>query len=109
MITSQQFDAALKTISDYKSQLEKGLIVDTPKPVLIDIQNKVSKYTFFILQHYFKDHVKQTLEWNDLKAMDFEILQNVDFMKLRRYRGFGRMAENRLTDMINKFSVNSEN
>jgi hypothetical protein len=109
MITSQQFDDALKTISDYKSQLEKGLIVSVQKPILIDIQNKISRNTFYTLQHYFEDHVKQTLEWNDLKAMDFEILQNIDFMKLRRYRGFGIMAENRLTDMINTFSVNSEN
>ena len=45
MITSQQFDDALKTISDYKFQLEKGLIVNTPKPVLIDIQNKVTHVT----------------------------------------------------------------
>lgn len=109
MITSQQFDEALKTISDYKSQLEKGLIVDTSKPVFIDIQNKISMHTFFTLQHYFEDYLNQTLEWNDLKEMNLAILKNIDFMKLRRYRGFGRMAENRLRDMINTFSVNSEN
>jgi len=103
MITSQQFDNALKTISDYKSQLEKGLIVSVPKPVLIDIQNKISKHTFFTLQHYFEDHLKQKLEWNDLNSMDIEILLNIDFMKLGRYRGFGKMAENRLMDMINTF------
>jgi hypothetical protein len=40
---------------------------------LINIQNKISKHTFFTLQHYFEDHLKQTLEWNDLKAMDVEI------------------------------------
>jgi hypothetical protein len=109
MITSKQFDKALKIIYEYKSQLDNGLIVSVPKPVLIDIQNKISKNTFFILQHYFEDHLKQTLEWKDLKEMDFEILQNIDFIKLRPYRGFGRISENRLTDMINTFSVNSEN
>ena len=108
MISSQQFDDALKTISDYKSQLEKGLIVDTTKPVFIDIQNKISKHTFYTLQHYFEDHLKQTLEWKDLKAMNFVMLKNIDFLKLRRYRGFGRMAEKRLRDMIYAFSVNSK-
>jgi len=108
MITSQQFDEALKTISDYKFQLETRLVQSAPKVVIVDIQNKINKHIFFNLQSYFSDYLKLELEWENLKAMELETLKTIDFNKLRRYRGFGLMAEERLKNTINTFSINSD-
>ena len=102
MITSQQFDNALKTISDYKSQLEKGLIVSVPKPVLIDIQNKISKHTFFTLQHYFEDHLKQKLEWNDLNP-------KYRFYEIRTLQRVWKNGEKKTYGHDKYVLVNSEN
>jgi len=99
MITFQQFDNALKIIVDYKLQLESG---DENKSlvVYVDIQNKISKNTFFTLQLYYSDILEKKLEWKDLKVMELEQLKSIDFMKLRRYRGFGSAAELKLINAI---------
>jgi hypothetical protein len=99
MITSLQFDNALKIIVDYKLQLERGS--DNESIVIqVDIQDKISKNTFFTLQLYYSDILEKKLEWNDLKAMDIEQLKSIDFIKLRRYRGFGAIAEFKLLNVI---------
>jgi hypothetical protein len=99
MITSQQFDNALKIIVDYKLQLERGS--DNESIVIqVDIQDKISKNTFFTLQLYYSDILEKKLEWNDLKAMELEQLKSIDFMRLKRYRGFGRAAELKLINAI---------
>ena len=103
MITSQEFDEALKTISDYKSQLEKALVQTDPEYVIVDIQKKISKHTFYTLMYYYSDHLNLELEWENLKSMNLETLKTIDFNKLRRYRGFGLMAEERLKNTINTF------
>ena len=108
MISSQQFDEALKIISEYKSQLDNGLITIKPKPVFVNIQNKISNHTFFTLQHYFNDYLGKLLERNDLSAIDLAMLKNIDFNNLRRYRGFGKMAEERLKYTIDICSINSD-
>lgn len=103
MITSQEFDKALKIISEYKSQLDNDLISINPKPVFVNIQNKISDRTFFILQHYFNDYLGKILERKDLRSMDLATLKNLDLMQLRRYRGFGKIAEERLKNTIDTF------
>lgn len=109
MITSQQFDEALKTILDYKFQLENGVFQNGYKVITVDIQKELSKYTYLALQHYFENYLKQELKWENLKAMDLETLKNIDYKKLRRYRGFGLMAEVRLKNSIKTVSINSDN
>lgn len=103
MITLQQFDEALKTISDYKLQLENGVFQNAPKGITVDIQKKISKHTFLVLQNYFVDHLNQDLKLENLKAIELETMNTIDFKKLRMYRGFGIMAEKRLKNTIKTF------
>jgi hypothetical protein len=99
MITSLQFDNALKIIVDYKLQLERGG-ENKLLAVYVDIQDKISKNTFYTLQHYYSDILDKKLEWNDLKAMELEQLKTIDFNKLRAYRGFGKIAQLKLLNLI---------
>ena len=103
MITSKDFDEALRIISEYKYQLDNELISIKPKPVFVNIQYKISERTFLNLQHYFNDHLGKLLERKDLKSLDLETLKNIDFMKIRNYRGFGKTAEERLKNTIESF------
>jgi len=99
VISSIQFENAQKIIVDYKLQLERG--IDNESIVThVDIQNKISKKTFFALQCYYSEILDKKLEWNDLKAMDLEQLKSIDFIKLRGYRGFGAIAELKLLNVI---------
>jgi len=99
VITSIQFENAQKIIVDYKLQLERG--IDNESIVIhVDIQNKISKKTFFALHCYYSEILDKKLELNDLKAMDIEQLKSIDFIKLRRYRGFGAIAEFKLLNVI---------
>ena len=103
MITSKDFDEALRIISEYKYQLDNELISVKPKPVFVNIEYKISNHTFLILQHYFNDHLGYLLERKDLSSMDLETLKSIDFMKIRNYRGFGKTAEERLKNTIESF------
>ncbi len=104
MVISQQFYVALKTISDYKLQLENGLAHYAPKDINVDIKKIISKQVFSIFQMYYSKYVMQRFKWENLKAMELETLKTIDFNKLRRYRGFGIMAEKRIKNTINTFS-----
>ncbi|MGV1013150.1 MAG: hypothetical protein ACOYBS_11955 [Flavobacterium sp.] len=108
MITLQQFDNALKIISDYKSQLEKGIFEDKPTNVLVDIQKKMTNGIFFVLQYYYSDIYNINLEWKDLKTMDLKLLKALDFKILHGYRGFGKSAEIKLKNTIDICSINSD-
>lgn len=101
MITSQQFDNALKIIVDYKLQLESGLTESNiNNNQYINIQNKISTRTFFILQSYYKEVYNSNLKWESLKAMNLSELKSLDYNLLRNYRGFGIKAEKKLKDVI---------
>lgn len=100
MITSQQFDTALKIILDYKQQLENGIITNYSEENYVNIQKKITSNTFFALQNYFKDYHNIDLEWKSLTKMDLETLQAINFKKLRSYRGFGDKAEKKLKEII---------
>ena len=108
MITSQQFDTALKTILEYKLQMENNqLILGESKSGMVDIQKNIKKHTFFILKYYFKDFFNEHLEWDDLKSIDLVKLKSIDLKHLRRYRGFGKAAELKFKAMIDTFPNNS--
>ena len=59
-----------------------------------------------MLQNYYKDMLNQKLEWSDLKKVEIATLQNIDYTKLRRYKGFGKTAENKLRELIESFLIN---
>lgn len=92
MITSQQFDSALKIIMEYKLQME----------------NEISIKTFLTLQTYYKERLNEHIDWNTLKQMDLEKLMLLDYSILRNYRGFGKASENKLKKVIFSFSENIE-
>ena len=93
MITSLQFDEAIKIISEYKSQVENGLVKIKEIVILVDIEDKISVKFFFILQHYYADILGKQLEWFHLKSMELDELKALDFNCLRNYRGFWLISE----------------
>lgn len=101
MITSQQFDEALKTISEYKIQTELKLnVTNFTETLKIDIQKNINKSLFNVLKSYYLDEHKISLNWDDLKVMDINLLQEINFTKLRQYSRFGAMAEHRFQKIL---------
>jgi hypothetical protein len=106
MITSLQFDAALKTITDYKVQLERELHVESSvKPYKIDIQKSIKISLFNVLRNYYFDEHKIDLRWDDLRTMDLKLLQEINFNKLKRYRGFGKMASFKFQEILVSYLI----
>ena len=101
MITSEEFESAMKLILDYKIQSDKILYENNSAFLKIDIQKNINRRTFLFLQRYYKLELNIYLEWDDLKAIDINILKNIDYVKLRNYRGFGKKAEYKLKEVIN--------
>ena len=75
MITSLQFDEAIKIISEYKSQVENGVVEIKEKGILVNIQDKITKNTFQTLQYYYEDILDKKLEWSHLKSMELNQLK----------------------------------
>jgi hypothetical protein len=93
MITSAQFDAALKLIADYKKQLVKRIIINTSaKNKTINLQNQISSCTYKALRLYYENEYQIILDWDDLVFMDENLLSNINFDKLLYSRGFGIIA-----------------
>ena len=105
MITSLQFDEAIKIISEYKSQIENRVIKE--KVIFVDIQDKITLKLFYILQLYYTDILDKKLEWFHLKSIELDELKALDFKCLRRYRGFGLISEKKLRNIIYTCSINS--
>jgi hypothetical protein len=93
MITSLEFDAALKIISDYKIQLDNK-IVEKPHvmPQNINIQKSIRNSTFNALRYYYFEYYNITLSREDLMNMDVLLLKEIDYTKMSRYRGFGLIS-----------------
>jgi hypothetical protein len=108
MITSEQFDAALKIISDYKNQLENEYSNAKSNQKFIDIQKDVTIRIFFILQLYYLEIHKENINWNSLKNMNLEKLTHLDYSILRSYRGFGKVSERKLKNIIALYVHQSE-
>jgi hypothetical protein len=93
MITSVEFDAALKLISDYKIQMDKELKASVlHKNQKIDIQEGINEKTFIALQNYYQLDYSISLKWEDLKAMDICLLESIDYDKMALTKGFGLMS-----------------
>jgi hypothetical protein len=93
MITSLQFEAALKVIADYKTQLVKRIKINaSSKKRTINLQKQLSSGTYKALRNYYKNEYRIFLDWNNLVAMDEKLLATIEFDKLLNTRGFGRVA-----------------
>ena len=93
MITSVEFDAAIKLIADYKSQLDKELKASVlAQNKKINIQEGINEKTFIALQNYYQLDYSITLQWEDLKAMDICLLESIDYGKMALTKGFGFMS-----------------
>jgi hypothetical protein len=93
MITSLEFDAALKTISDYKIQLDNKIIESTiGSSRKINIQKNIRNSTFNALKNYYFENYNVTLVREDLTNMDVLLLKGIDYKKMSGYRGFGLIS-----------------
>ena len=106
MITSLEFEAALKTISDYKIQLDNKISENanliTRK---INIQGSIRNSAFKALKNYYFDNYNLTLEREDLINMDVHLLKGIDFRKMSGYRGFGLISLFYFKRLMEKNSV----
>jgi len=91
MVSSEEFDAALKIIVAYRLQLEDEIHLNFKHPT-IDLQQEISKSTFKALRYYYESEFDFKIEWDDLRSMDSQLLLDINFDKLSGIRGFGRVA-----------------
>jgi hypothetical protein len=103
MVTYQQFENAIKVVIDYMAQLENEIQVGQKKQIFVNIQNKISKNTFWVLKNYYDDRYNINLEWDDLKHMNIDKLMSLDFEILRTYRGFGLKSEMKLKQLLKPY------
>lgn len=101
MITSEQFDNALKIIVAYKTQVESKNFNYKLNTTYVNIQKNISVKTFLILQTYYEEVFNETIDWNSLTQMELDKLIQIDYSILRNYRGFGKSSENKLKKVIN--------
>jgi hypothetical protein len=105
MITIPQFDHALKVVLDYIKQLENETNSHSLFNDYLDIQNDVTHNTFCVLKGYYKEVYNIDLEWSDLKKMSIYKLRDLDFDKLRMYRGFGVKSEFKLRRILEHYEI----
>lgn len=108
MITSEQFDEALRIIIDYKTQEESKNINNKLDITFVNIKKNISTNTYFVLQTYFKENFNEHIDWNSLKKIDLDKLERIDFSVLRMYRGFGKKSEHNLKKVIDSLRENIE-
>ena len=101
MITSLEFHAALKVISDYKLQIDEQLLEsELINKRTVNIQKNIKKQMFFVLQLYYKDYYNLDLNWTDLIEMDTDLLKKINFKRLGGYRGVGLMSINNFMEVL---------
>ena len=47
--------------------------------------------------------LNENLEWNDLKKINISMLEKLDYSQLRQYRGFGKVTEHNLKELVKSF------
>lgn len=108
MITSQEYDVALKVIADYKLQLDNQLKEVLVKNQKINIQEDIKENTFRVLQQYYQLHYVKRLQWEDLKTMDRHLLETIDYDKIKLLKGFGHMSLFNLKKLMIAHSILDE-
>lgn len=105
MITSEQFDLALQLIAEYKMQLDNQLKDVLGNETKIDIQGDIKESAFRVLQRYYRVYYVTKLQWEDLKAMDRNLLENIDFDKMKLLKGYERMSLYKLKKLMISHSI----
>ena len=109
MITSLEFEIAIKLISDYKTQLEHDLNIIAKYSVRkINIQNELQKSTFKVLQKYYFHEYNIDLKNETLSNMDVSLLESINYEKLKGYRGLGRVRLYNFQKLLVSHSVLDE-
>lgn len=89
MITSKEFELAIKIIAAYKLQMDNTLKEILQNNEIINLQDNIRESQFRILQKYYRIHYNRKLSWEDLKAMERSSLENIDFDKMKLIKGCG--------------------
>lgn len=100
IITSEEFDLAVQLIIDYKSQLDKELKKALVRNQKINIQGDIKESTFRVLQKYYQIHYATRLQWEDLKTMDRQLLESIDYDKIKLLHGYKRMSLYNLKNLL---------
>lgn len=110
MITLKEFDGALKLIENYRIQLqvqleEKATSNQAVSKRTINMQQYTKISLFNALRNYYNYELGIELKWNDLKTMDIDVLNSINFNKLLRYRGFGIIALEKFKNLLELINV----
>jgi hypothetical protein len=108
MVTYYEFENAIKIVLEYMVQLENEIQIVQKKQSIVNIQNKISKNTFWVLKNYYDDTYNINLEWDDLRHMKIDKLMLLDFEILRTYRGFGLKSEFILKQLLMPYMNDSD-
>jgi hypothetical protein len=101
MITTVDFEAALKLISDYKKQFINGTVInEDSRNRTINLKKQISSGTFKAVQNYYKKEYGILLNPDNLEAMDEKLLSVIDFDKLLNTRGFGRVGLQNFKELL---------
>ncbi|GIZ10063.1 hypothetical protein [Flavobacterium sp. UMI-01] len=92
MITSKEFELAIKIIAEYKLQMDNQLKEILHTTEKINIQEDMRGGMFRVLQKYYKAHYDIKLCWEDLKTMERSLLEKIDFDKMKLIKGCGRIS-----------------
>ena len=109
-ITLVELNNAIKVISEYKNQLEEMLgIIPIEKPKKINISQSINPKIFKVLLRYYKDIYDLELTKASLAEMDVDLLKDINYTRLRTYRGFGEVAEGKFREIMIANLVLEEN
>jgi hypothetical protein len=93
IITTEEFDLAIRQIANYEFQLDEQLKADVlARNQKINIQGNIKERTFRVLQKYYRQYYAMSLQWEDLKAMDRHLLETIDYDKMKLLKGYKRMS-----------------
>jgi len=109
MISEFEFKKALKIIASYKMQLEKNLNeTSNVKQRTINIVNDIPDCNFSALYHYYLEEYEIELKKEDLKSMDIRLLASINYDKLKKIRGFGRIKHYNFKKLMVSHSILDE-
>jgi hypothetical protein len=106
MITSADFDAAIKLISEYRDQMVNIVKENnSSKDKTINIKKQISSGTFKALREYYKNEFGMLLDDDHLATMNVKLLSTIDCDKLLNTRGFGKAGLKNFKKLLNSNSI----
>jgi hypothetical protein len=106
IISRLEFLDALKIVAAYQLQIRNKKENLTPNiSTKIDIEAEVSDSMFKALKYYYHDEFSLVIERSDLKNMDYNLLEKIDYDRLRHYRGMGPISLMKLKKIITSHKI----